>query len=135
MASLGGCQTESPAPEEGGARSAAVPQATPETPVDPQTLRGRWVRADHPYVLEITPAGEDGALAASYYNPQPINVSRAEARDVDGTLEILVELRDVNYPGSTYTLRYDPGDDVLRGVYFQAGLRQSYEVTFVRATE
>jgi hypothetical protein len=34
--------------------------------------------------------------------------------------QVVVELRDVNYPGSTYTLTYDPGTDRLTGTYYQA---------------
>ena len=48
-------------------------------------------------------------------------------------MKVFVELRDVNYPGSTYTLAYDPAADQLRGVYFQALERQSFDVSFVRA--
>jgi hypothetical protein len=42
------------------------------------------------------------------------------------------ELRDLNYPGATYNLTYDPGSDQLRGVYFQPALNQSFDVAFVR---
>jgi hypothetical protein len=41
-------------------------------------------------------------------------------------------LRDVNYPGSTYTLIYEPGSDQLQGVYYQAVEQQRYQVSFVR---
>ena len=50
----------------------------------------------------------------------------------DHGLEVFVELRDVNYPGSTYTLLYDPAKDQLHGIYYQAVARQNYEVVFVR---
>ncbi|MEE8573284.1 MAG: hypothetical protein V3T20_08455 [Gemmatimonadota bacterium] len=111
------------------ARAPAIPDVVV---VDAQRLTGRWVRADAPYVIEIASAADDGSLEAAYYNPRVINVSHAESRVIDGTLEVFVELRDVNYPGSTYTLRYDAADDVLQGVYFQAVLRQSFDVVFVR---
>ena len=45
---------------------------------------------------------------------------------------MFVELRDVNYPGSAYNLRYDPKTDRLIGTYFQAVQRQTYDVEFVR---
>ena len=38
----------------------------------------------------------------------------------------------MNYPGSTYTLTYDPASDQLKGVYYQAALQQRFEVVFVR---
>jgi len=44
-----------------------------------------------------------------------------------------VELRDVNYPGSTYTLVYQAENDRLYGIYYQAALGQMFEVEFVRA--
>jgi hypothetical protein len=38
----------------------------------------------------------------------------------------------VNYPGCTYTLRYDATADQLFGQYFQATQQQTYDVTFAR---
>jgi hypothetical protein len=38
----------------------------------------------------------------------------------------------VNYPGSTYTLRYDAATDQLKGIYFQAAQGAQYEVYFAR---
>jgi len=44
-----------------------------------------------------------------------------------------VELRDANYPGSTYNLLYDPMSDRLKGTYFQAVERLSFDIEFMRA--
>ena len=55
-----------------------------------------------------------------------------KAGEKNGKLEVFVELRDANYPGSNYRLIYDPVHDLLRGVYFQAVAKQSYDVTFRR---
>ncbi len=129
---VGGSRSEPTAPSGGEATRAAAPPIPSVTVADAQGLVGRWVRTDSPYVLEIISTTEEGNLEAAYYNPRPINVSRGAFRSVDGSFEVFVELRDVNYPGSTYTLRYDAADDVLRGVYFQAALGQSYDVTFAR---
>jgi len=41
-------------------------------------------------------------------------------------------LTDVGYPGSTYTLTYDAKEDVLRGIYYQAAMKQSFDVYFTR---
>ena len=50
----------------------------------------------------------------------------------DGSkLNVFVELRAPNYPGSMDTLVYDPKQDQLRRTYFQATLRQSFDVYFV----
>ena len=99
---------------------------------DTQRLVGSWVRPDGGYVLELMKVGKDGSLKAAYFNPRPIHVSRAEYRRKGGTISIFVELRDINYPGSTYNLHYDPVSDRLKGIYFQAALQQQYEVEFER---
>jgi hypothetical protein len=95
-------------------------------------LQGRWQRPDGGYLLEIREIEGSGKLVAAYFNPRPINVSRAEASQEGTTTKVFIELRDTNYPGSTYTLTYDPEDDQLKGTYFQAALQQSFEVFFVR---
>ena len=71
-------------------------------------------------------------MDAAYFNPKPIHVARAEASRSGAAIKVFIELRDVNYPGSTYTLTYEPGSDQLKGIYFQAVQQQSYEVVFVR---
>lgn len=109
-------------------QSAAFAPAQP----DAQRLVGRWLRPDGGYVLEVREVGKDGSLKAAYFNPRPINVAKAEWRQKDGTLTVFVELRDVNYPGSTYTLQYDPASDRLKGEYFQAVERQRFAVEFAR---
>ena len=95
-------------------------------------LVGRWVRPDGGYVLEIRSVRADGKLDAAYLNPRSIKVSRAEWRREDGRLLVFVELRDVNYPGSTYNLRYVPDKDRLSGAYYQAVQKQTFDVEFVR---
>ena len=98
----------------------------------PDRLTGRWLRPDGGYVIEIRSAQPNGVLDASYFNPRPIHVSRAEWRRDSGRLQVFIELRDVNYPGSTYTLTYDAGSDRLKGTYFQAVAGETYDVFFVR---
>jgi hypothetical protein len=97
-----------------------------------ERLVGRWVRPDGGYVLEIRSVSAEGVVDASYLNPRSIRVARAEARRMGDALTLFVELRDVNYPGSTYQLVYDPGRDLLVGKYFQALQQQTFEVEFVR---
>jgi hypothetical protein len=97
-----------------------------------QTLEGRWQRDDGGYIIDIRRAEAGGKLTAAYLNPRPINVARAEASMTGDVLKVFVELRDVNYPGSTYQLTYDRADDSLKGSYFQAALRETYDVVFVR---
>jgi len=102
------------------------------TGTDLQKIQGKWLRTDGGYILEVRSIAEDGTMDAGYYNPKPINVSEAKATQNNDLVKVFVELRDVNYPGSTYTLEYDPDDDVFKGIYFQAVQKQSFPVTFVR---
>ena len=96
------------------------------------TLLGKWVRPDGGYVIDIKAADEHGKLDASYLNPNPIHVERAEASGQGSLIKVFIELRDVNYPGSTYTLAYDRLNDQLKGIYYQAVQQQNYEVFFAR---
>ena len=117
--------------DEGYAEAGSPANPTLEQP-DPQRLVGRWVRPDGGYLLEVREVGKDGSMKAGYFNPRPINVAKAEWRQKDGVLTVFVELRDVNYPGSTYTLQYDPASDRLRGRYFQAVEKQTFAIEFAR---
>lgn len=114
-----------------------VPAAATPAPPAPKAegfekLAGRWLREDGGYVLEIRSISPDGKADASYFNPRPINIARAEAFREGGTLTFFVELQAPNYPGSTYRLAYDPARDILVGTYFQALQKQTFEVLFVR---
>lgn len=114
-------------------RDAAAPEV-PEAPEESVSskLAGRWMRPDGGYVLELSEVAPDGRLTAAYYNPRPINVARASWKHVEGRQRVFVELQDANYEGSTYTLVHDPASDRLAGIYFQAAMRQSFEVVFER---
>jgi hypothetical protein len=114
-----------PAPVSGDSKS--------EPTVESQKLIGRWLRPDGGYVIEIRNINSGGTMEAGYFNPRPINVSRAEVSRKKGDLEVFIELQDTGYPGSTYTLIYNPQQDMFYGIYYQATLGQSFEVIFVRA--
>ncbi len=97
-------------------------------------LQGRWVRPDGGYTISIMgvdPAS--GKLVASYANPAPLPFSVAQATRENGVLKVNFELRAGGYNGSTYTLAYDAAQDVLKGVYYQANAKQSFDVVFARA--
>ena len=120
-----------------GAQSTTPPAAKesvakPDSNKGFESLKGRWQRPDGGYVLDIKNVDANGKLAAGYFNPRPINVSRAEATLDGTTIKLFIELRDVNYPGATYHLTFDPEKDQLRGVYFQPALQQKFDVFFVR---
>ena len=95
-------------------------------------LKGRWLRPDGGYILQIRTIDGGGKVDAGYFNPRPIHVSKAQASKEGGKIKVFVELSDVGYPGSTYTLTYDSKQDVLRGVYYQAAMKQSFDVYFTR---
>lgn len=108
-------------------------QAFSQSKPDFADLKGRWVRTDGGYIIEIQSAGAGGKLQAAYYNPKPINVSRAEAKRTGSAVTVFIELRDTGYPGSTYTLIHDPKSDTLKGIYHQAVLQQDFDVVFIRS--
>jgi hypothetical protein len=111
------------------------PTASVTKPVDavlsPDTLEGRWLRTDGDYIIEVVELDAQGNLRAAYYNPRPINVSKAEAY-LEQPIRLFIELKDAGYDGSNYNLTYDVSQDVLRGTYFQATYGQTYQVVFVR---
>lgn len=119
--------------------AAAVAVAAPSaasapasTPAAFAALVGEWLRSDGGYVLAVSGIAADGQARASYFNPRPIHVARAEAGSEGDRVGLFVELRDVNYPGSTYTLVYDPATDQLQGTYYQAAQGARYQVAFER---
>jgi hypothetical protein len=95
-------------------------------------LLGRWVRSDGSYEIEIFSASADGKIDAGYFNPNPINVDKAEWAIKEDKLYIRIILKDVNYPGSTYTLLYIPEKESLSGNYFQALEGVNFDVIFTR---
>jgi hypothetical protein len=97
-----------------------------------EVLKGKWQRPDGGYVIAITNVTDAGALGVGYFNPHPIHVGRAQASRDNGTLQVLIELQDENYPGSTYRLTFDPAADQLKGTYYQAVAKETYSIYFVR---
>jgi hypothetical protein len=95
-------------------------------------MTGKWLRLDGGYVLELSEVKPDGKMKAAYFNPRPIHVAKAEWRSMAGRFQVFVELRDVNYPGSTYTLIYDAAKDRFEGYYYQALQGQTFDVIFER---
>jgi len=99
---------------------------------DKSSLVGDWARTDADYLIRITDVNDDGSMTAQYFNPNAINVGKANWESSYGNLKIVVELRDVNYPGSTYTLNYLPDRDILAGEYYQAVEGLTFYVEFAR---
>ncbi|EGV18685.1 hypothetical protein [Thiocapsa marina] len=97
------------------------------------TLMGRWVRPDGGYLITIQGVDADGRLDAAYRNPNPLPFAKAQASRIGNAIKVFLELRAGGYNGSTYSLSYDPANDVLHGVYYQAAAQQQYDVYFERA--
>ena len=125
----------------GGKTDTVPPPQTPGTNVAPVAatvspelarLMGKWERPDGGYILEIKSVDPSGKLEVGYFNPDPINVSRAVAWRENGTSKVIIELQDVNYPGCTYSLEHNPQSDQLFGQYYQAAMQQTFEVVFTR---
>ena len=95
-------------------------------------LIGNWVRPDGGYVIEISKIYPDGKVDAAYFNPRSIHVSRSTVSEKDGIIELFIELQGQGYPGSTYTLKYNPAYDAMVGIYFQAVIQQPFDVIFQR---
>ncbi len=112
------------------ARDTAAPSVASESGFD--VLLGRWVRPDGGYVITIQGVEPDGKLDAAYANPRPLPFAEAQASRDDKTIKLFFELRAGGYNGSTYTLTYDPANDVLYGIYYQAVARQRFNVYFER---
>jgi len=97
-----------------------------------KSLEGKWVRTDGDYMIVIERADVDGHVVAGYFNPQPIKVSKASAKENEGKARLFIELQDVGYPGCTYNLTLNQETDQMYGQYFQAAMRETYEVVFQR---
>ena len=121
-------QTKTSSPGESRTENVA-----PSAEIDKfNNLIGRWRRVDGGYMIDIRRIDANGQMSAAYYNPKSIHVSRAAASLNDGAVSVFIELQDVGYPGSAYTLMYYPEQDILSGVYFQAVVIQIFEVLFTR---
>jgi hypothetical protein len=120
-----------PLPRAPGASSTSASSIS-DSPAAFASLPGRWVRPDGGYVISIKSADASGKLDASYANPNPLPFYTARATADGGALKIFFELRAGGYNGSTYTLSYDVAGDQLKGTYYQAVAKQTFDVVFVR---
>jgi hypothetical protein len=124
------CRARGP---EGSPSSSPPPAARAAASAPDLTkLVGQWMRTDSDYMIWIEGVSPEGRLSARYLNPQPIHVARAEVKNDEGRLRLLVEMRDKGYPGSYYTLTYDPKGDSLYGIYHHLGRNEEFEVAFYR---
>jgi len=131
---LASCNAPSGNTETGSQSQSAGDTATqPKTKIpDYNLLAGDWLRTDGGKTIRIKSVLPGGQLDAEYLNPKPIHVGKAEWVIKNNSLFVIVELQDVNYPGSRYTLEYFPAEDELAGIYYQAVDKVDFEVGFVR---
>ena len=97
-----------------------------------ETLKGTWVRPDGGYRIVVRNVGANGQIEAMYFNPTELPFAKAQASLQDAQLRVFLELRSGGYNGSTYELAYDSASDRLKGVYYQAVVKQKFDVYFVR---
>jgi hypothetical protein len=95
-----------------------------------EKIKGKWMRSDGGYSLEFKRLMPNNDLVAAYFNPGPIHVGKARLYEERGFTKVFVELQDVNYPGSRYTLILNAEKNQLVGNYFQATQGVDYEVSF-----
>ena len=95
-------------------------------------LKGTWVRPDGGYTIAIKGVAPDGKIEAMYFNPNALPFAKAQAVREGAALRASFELRAGGYDGSTYELTYDPASDRLKGIYYQAVVKQKFDVFFAR---
>ncbi len=116
-----------------GTAAAAKPDGAPAVaPAEFGPLKGRWVRQDGDYMIEIKSVAADGTMEAGYFNPRPIHIGKAEAELREGVVRVFVLMADRGYPGSNYKLKYDKESDTLQGSYHQAASGETFGVIFDR---
>jgi hypothetical protein len=131
---LNGCSQPAPKPKVETLqipKSNVVIPAAVEKP-DYNLLVGDYLRSDGDYTIKILSGTADGKLDVAYFNPKPIHVGKANWEFKNNAFLVGVELRDVNYPGSTYILQYFPSNKKLAGKYYQAVEKVYYDVEFYR---
>lgn len=118
---------------QGGVPAAkAVPGSAVARTISIDVLKGTWVRPDGGYVILIKSIAPSGQLEAMYFNPNPLPFAKAQAAQDGGTFRASFEIRAGGYDGSTYELTYDAAGDQLKGVYYQAVMKQKFDVVFAR---
>lgn len=126
LAAIGGAQAQGAAPTPKPLAKSA-PSA-----IAYEALVGTWVRPDGGYRIEIKDATSLGQLDAMYFNPRPLPFAKAQVRQDGSLLRLSFELQAGGYNGSTYELTYDAASDQLKGTYYQAVMKQKFEVAFAR---
>ena len=98
-----------------------------------EVLSGTWVRPDGGYTIAITNIGPDGQLEAMCFNPGRLPLRRPrqhqEVRRPFAHPSSCVRADTMARPTNS---PYDPASDQLKGIYYQAVVKQKFDVYFVR---
>lgn len=121
-----------PVAAQGTPPTAKPPAKSAPSAIAYEALVGTWVRPDGGYRIEIKDANSLGQLDAMYFNPRPLPFAKAQVRQDGPVLRLSFELQAGGYNGSTYELSYDAASDQLKGIYYQAVMKQKFEVAFAR---
>jgi len=122
-----------PVPPVVSSNASPAPPPAAKPSAELQKLKGRWLRPDGGYILEIKQVDANGQLEAAYFNPNPIRVTSSFAKMNGDDIKVFIELNDVNYPGCKYELNYISAAGLMAGTYFQAAINQTFDVVFERA--
>jgi hypothetical protein len=98
-----------------------------------QVLKGRWRAQDARGVIDIQHIDPTGSMEVQYFDPEPVQVTKAQAARDGQLTKILLKLSNPSSPCCIYDLTYDSGSDRLKGVYWQKTDPKSTEVVFIRA--
>lgn len=98
-------------------------------------MAGTWQRTDGNYTLKISDVQASGQARVEYFNPSPIHIATAKISTQKDYTKLFIRFQDENYEGSTYTLYYYAAKDALAGFYYQAPLKQRFEVVFLRKSK
>ena len=97
-------------------------------------LKGTWVRPDGGYRIVIGSVGADGQIRGDVLQPDRASVCEGagDRSKMARTARVPSSCAPAATTGSTYDLAYDPASDRLKGIYYQAVVKQKFDVYFVR---
>ena len=113
----------------------ASENAAPVVQHDYTVLAGEWQRTDGSYLVKVSNVQANGKATVEYFNPRPIHVEQAAISTQKDLIKLFIQMQDIGYEGSTYTLYYYAEKDALAGFYYQATMDRTYKVIFMRKRE
>ena len=108
----------------------AAPAVAARISVD--VLKGTWVRPDGGYTIEIKSIDPNGRIDATYFNPKLLPFAKARPCRKVRRCAYSSNSRRAATRVRRMKLSYDPASDRLKGIYYQAVVKQKFDVVFVR---